>query len=58
MALTNQPEQTPATSGGPPGLSSISREMLWGALRDGLPAMLAPIVGIVVALGLTILILK
>ncbi len=58
MALTNQPERTPASPGSPPGLSSISREMLWGALRDGLPAILAPVFGIVVALGLTILILQ
>lgn len=56
MAEKNTP--APASSGGPSGFSTVSREMLWSALRDGLPAILAPVLGIAVALGITILILK
>ncbi len=53
MQITNR-QKPPA----PPTLPGLSRAMIWHAIRDVLPAILAPLLGIAAALGIIILILQ
>lgn len=56
MQLSEKQSHTAPPS--PPALPGISRSMIVHGLLDALPAILAPILGIAAALGLTILILR
>jgi ABC-type uncharacterized transport system permease subunit len=55
MSVT-QPSSTPTTP--PRPVEGMSRDMIWRAVRDMLPAILAPFFGIVAALAIIVLILE
>lgn len=55
MQATDQQRSTPPSP--PPSSMSITGDMIWQTLRDALPTILAPVAGIVAAIGIIFLIL-